>query len=793
MDLKRRLPQVLIVAALLGLVALISVLALSRTRGTEVAETIRGDVEEAFAAIATEDLPPLAETLLATERPWRAARVMREYDSRVGEMTPEQRILAARAEAGSNGWSAVQALLTDLSGLESQAGGVPVYLLARAYDEAGEAPRAIELYRSYLELPGAEADSAGLQEAARLRLGLALIRAGELTEGTAALRASSGTAGGASTWIDLLRADALAQTGDTAAVRQAVARFDTGVLGLRGWRARILAAQRAQDLAGARALAVEAQEWARTDASRAELIVLEGRLAIEMGDAVAGRDAMRRAIDLLGSGGPAREAADALREGEVTAEDALRIARVDAAQGLQPQAVDEFQRWLEAGIGTPEERAAVHLEHADALFYAERYDEVAAALEPVPNSLDKQMLLARAASHRGDENEAVEIYTAIAEEHAGTGDGAQALFLAAGIRHDQNAFRRARPIYQQVIDEYPDSDQSGLAMMRMAGMAFVQNDFEDAAEIWDGYRSRYPKGDRVLEATYWAGRSRQEAGDSAGAAALFREVREAQRDSYYSLLASQRLGEPFWPLTMSEAPEPDAAAEREVAARMRGLDLLRSAGFEAEAAAEADRLLGSAGSDRETLYALAEALGQRGYTRNGIQIAERLQGTNPPDIRLLRILFPFPYRTLVTQEAADRNLDPFIAAALIRQESMFEARITSPAGARGLMQMMPATGGELAAAEGITDWNAEMLYLPEINVHLGTRYVAQHMASFDGSLPSVFSAYNAGEHRVEWWSQFEEYGEDEIFTERIPYRETREYVKILTRNRAIYAGLYGEE
>ncbi len=122
---------------------------------------------------------------------------------------------------------------------------------------------------------------------------------------------------------------------------------------------------------------------------------------------------------------------------------------------------------------------------------------------------------------------------------------------------------------------------------------------------------------------------------------------------------------------------------------------------------------------------------------------------------------------------------------------MFEARITSPAGARGLMQVMPATGARLADAAGMDEWDAEMLYHPEINVHLGTRYVAHHLEEYDGSLPSVFSAYNAGAHRVEWWSEFAEYEDEEIFTERIPYRETRDYVKILTRNRALYEGLYG--
>ncbi len=132
-----------------------------------------------------------------------------------------------------------------------------------------------------------------------------------------------------------------------------------------------------------------------------------------------------------------------------------------------------------------------------------------------------------------------------------------------------------------------------------------------------------------------------------------------------------------------------------------------------------------------------------------------------------------------------------MAAALIRQESQFSQRATSYVGARGLMQLMPATGRTLAQEVGIDDWDPDLLYLPEVNVSLGTRYVGQQVEAFDGALPAVFGAYNAGPHQVERWRAFPEYGRDDLFTERIPFRETRDYVKILTRNRAIYQGLYG--
>ena len=189
----------------------------------------------------------------------------------------------------------------------------------------------------------------------------------------------------------------------------------------------------------------------------------------------------------------------------------------------------------------------------------------------------------------------------------------------------------------------------------------------------------------------------------------------------------------------------------------------------------------------------AVTLNAMGFTVQGIRIGYRLMDAAPrPNPRMLRLIYPFPYRPMLVAEAKERKLDPFMVAALIRQESSFQAQVASGVGARGLMQVMPETGKALARAAGIDGWKVSLLYQPEINAHLGTLFLADQMASYDGSLPSVFAAYNAGPSRVERWERFPEARDAELFTERIPYRETREYVKILTRNIAIYRGLYGE-
>jgi soluble lytic murein transglycosylase len=782
------LTVVMLVVLVLALIFLV------RAGGPDmIPDRMEGDVAEQIGAMDPDEMPAQAEAFLATDRPWRAAQVMRSYLERMDDVPADRLVLAARAEAGWGGWHQVHRLLDGVPALDTYSSGIGLYLLGRARDAIDDAPGAVEAYRSFLALspPAGEVDDE--RAVAQLRLGLALIRAGERQAATRELQTARIHLGGASGWLDLLEADALARTGDVDAVRQKVAPFGSGIMGLRAWRARIAAARYAGDLATARALANQARAWASTADTRAEFLVAAGQAALDMGDVGSARGAFRSAIGQTTTGQHAREAAALLAAGDMTVADHLAVGRVYRAQGLHEQAIEHYRRWLDSGQGSPGDRSRIIMEYANSLFRAEMYRETVEALKPLAGQTNAQMLRARAESQLRNIDEAVNLYLGVANQHAGTAVGRQALFLAAGTRHEHGQTEPARELYQRVVARYAGTEEMGHSMMRLAGMAFLENNFGEAARIWDDYRRRYPRGSRALEATYWAGRARGELGQEAAAAELYRAVRQQQRDSYYAVLASQRLGEPFWPLRLAASPGDSPAAAQRVAEWMRGIDLLREAGFPEEASAQVDRVVAGAGADRHTRYALAEALAERGYAQRAIRLGIGLQRTEPQNRRLLRILYPFPYRTLITEEARDRDIDPFVVAGLIRQESMFEERITSHVGARGLMQIMPATGRSLAEAVEIEDWDDEMLYHAEINVHLGTRYVARHWENYDGSLPAIFSAYNAGWHRVDWWKQFPEWGHDELFTERIPFRETRDYVKILTRNLAIYRGLYTGE
>ena len=160
------------------------------------------------------------------------------------------------------------------------------------------------------------------------------------------------------------------------------------------------------------------------------------------------------------------------------------------------------------------------------------------------------------------------------------------------------------------------------------------------------------------------------------------------------------------------------------------------------------------------------------------------------DARTFRLLYPVTGLAALESFTREQRLDPAFVAALIRQESIFNPAATSPAGARGLMQIMPAVGRRLARGAAFPLWDPVLLYQPDVNLELGTRHLAELLRRYPQEVRAL-AAYNAGATRVELWSSKIGMGDEELFAERIPYRETRDYVRIIQRNESMYRALYG--
>lgn len=154
-----------------------------------------------------------------------------------------------------------------------------------------------------------------------------------------------------------------------------------------------------------------------------------------------------------------------------------------------------------------------------------------------------------------------------------------------------------------------------------------------------------------------------------------------------------------------------------------------------------------------------------------------------------RIRYPMPYKALVQKYASQYGVDPFLITAVIREESKFMPKAQSKVGAKGLMQLMPETAQWAADQAGVTPFQEELLYEPEINIKLGAWYISNLSQQFQNNTVLVLAAYNGGRGRVKDWlnkGQISPGGR----VEELPIPETREYAKRVLCSYAKYRQLY---
>src|ERR1039457_2261781 len=154
------------------------------------------------------------------------------------------------------------------------------------------------------------------------------------------------------------------------------------------------------------------------------------------------------------------------------------------------------------------------------------------------------------------------------------------------------------------------------------------------------------------------------------------------------------------------------------------------------------------------------------------------------------LLFPLPYRAEVVRTAQERDLDPFLLAGLIRQESEFNPQAVSRAKAYGLTQVRPATGRLFARKAGVSKVTTRVLYQPAANLKIGSSILRSMLDQQGGKVEQTLAAYNAGPHKVVEWMGWRTYREPAEFVESIPFTETRDYVQAVLRNAEMYRRLY---
>lgn len=381
----------------------------------------------------------------------------------------------------------------------------------------------------------------------------------------------------------------------------------------------------------------------------------------------------------------------------------------------------------------------------------------------------------------------------------------QALLLAGNQYLLRQNYDRAIDSYRELQERFPRSPRAAYAHWKGAWLALRQGRSAEARQEFEEEVQLYPLAPEAPAAIYWRARLAEEDRDFAKARAWYEKLSSRFRNYYYSELARARLA-----TIPNVAPARDPILDRIPASvvpasysavdlptenvRLQKSRLLQNAGMTDFAIKELQAAAEGAGWASIQMARIYQDSGQ--YHRALQAMKRNVPGYFALDVQQLprpywESLFPRPYWADLKKSAVQNDLDPFLVASLIRQESEFNPGAVSRADALGLMQLLPKTGKKVAREMKVRNFTTNGLLSPPMNLQLGTRYFREMVDHFGGRVEYALAAYNAGPDRVQSWMAQGNYRDMAEFVESIPFTETREYVQAIMRNAAIYKKLYG--
>jgi soluble lytic murein transglycosylase len=367
------------------------------------------------------------------------------------------------------------------------------------------------------------------------------------------------------------------------------------------------------------------------------------------------------------------------------------------------------------------------------------------------------------------------------------------------------------PLYKACVATFSKDSRAAWCDWRVAFESY-RKDAAEASDLLRNHVQQYPDSDDVNNALYFLGRSLERKDDAASARACYEELIKRFPNSYYAIVARERLKQPtveaatpspamcellqsvHWP---PRPAFPSFTPDETVRSRIERSQLLELTGLHDFAEGE---LKFGARNDGEQQNVYAYELAKYAAARNAPDQAMRFIKAYAPGylhmpldeapVPFWKLAFPISYRASIEQQSHQQGLDPFVVAALIRQESEFDVKVISHANAYGLMQLLPSTARGLAQHFRVRRYSTAQLLTPDRNIQLGTYYFRNLLDSFGGQVELALASYNAGPGRANLWRSWGPFREQPEFIETVPFHETRGYIQIVLRNADVYRRLY---
>jgi soluble lytic murein transglycosylase len=390
----------------------------------------------------------------------------------------------------------------------------------------------------------------------------------------------------------------------------------------------------------------------------------------------------------------------------------------------------------------------------------------------------------RSLERNGKNNDAYGAYLRLATDSPASELADNAIFDAATIMKQQGKTAEAGQLFSRITQYYPDSTLLSRASWEAGWERLSAGDAKGATEHFSRLASATDSRERGL---YWLAKALEAGGEKDLALEERGRLMKEFPFGYYALLIRKDTGQPT-PLP-SISPL-DLATELPIPQGNERIKAMITLGLDEEARQELARLKVKAGTKPSVQRGIARlylemddyAAAMRLFQRQGAKGATETPST-------WGITYPLPYRTEVKLHAEQNKLSRELVYAVIRAESSFSPGVVSPAGAIGLMQLMPSTAHQMKPESSLKNVTSRLI-LPDYNISLGTRHLRDLLNKYNGNEILAIAAYNAGASNVDRW--LKTYGTlpQEAFIEQIPFAETREYVKKVLTNAHIYLNLY---
>ena len=392
------------------------------------------------------------------------------------------------------------------------------------------------------------------------------------------------------------------------------------------------------------------------------------------------------------------------------------------------------------------------------------------------------------------EDKAIAAYASFAKRYPQHDLADDALWQAAKAAERKSQFARAATLYGRLAEHYPQTDYGDEARWSVGFALYCQEQYAQALAAFERASQQARQPHIIDQSLYWAGKSAEQLGQTQDATAFYRRAAAGFPRSYYSARAVlsghseqvQLKGRSADSLRQDIPP----LAHR---AHLERAGLLNQLGLRDWSAAEMQQAVRDYKGQKAALKGIRDYYEALGFRDQAMRLSMRLfDGRDPEE---LSRIYPTYYWEEIASAAAEAQIDPYLVLSVIRQESTFNEKAVSRAGARGLMQIMPHTGLNLARRLEVKPFELRALFDPAVSIRFGSYFLGDQMRQFttdagaDLGFELGLAAYNAGPHNARRWLKTFPSEDPDAFVERIPFKETRLYVKLVLRNYAIYKAL----